>query len=403
MDPSSQKIESLGMKTTKDINPLPYPAYWSSVFCLALAGLFVSLYLFYSHYRVYTDIAYQSFCAVSKSINCDTVSQSPYSIFIHLPVPLWGVFGFLMLLFLVAAAWRHADENGRCWALIFWVALLFAIVSVGLAAVSTFFIHSYCVMCIGVYLITLFTLWFAWIIRRRFSAEGLCVDTGKDVRHLWDRRRTLMPAAALMLLGFLAAIVLVPPYWQMEPPVLSQGISSGLTADGHPWLGAETPQLEVSVFSDYQCFQCRKVYMYLRQLIARYPNRLRLIHRHYPMDIDYNPLLKQQLYKGSGKMALLAIYAAGQNKFWQVNDLLYQIAGSGKDIDLNWIGSRTGLDPADLYRALFDRQIRRQLNLDIDQGLKYEIDGTPGFVIDGNVYTGTIPAEILNRLLKPHK
>ena len=77
------------VKTNK--KPLPFLVYYSGVFVLVLAGAIDSLYLLHSHYRNYVDIDYRSFCAISKAINCDTVSQSPYAIFLDLPVAFWGV------------------------------------------------------------------------------------------------------------------------------------------------------------------------------------------------------------------------------------------------------------------------------------------------------------------------
>jgi uncharacterized membrane protein len=83
------------MKKDKRIDPLPFPIYFWTIFFLIIAGLANATYLSISHYRVYTDIGYRSFCAISKAINCDTVSQSPYSIFLGLPVPIWGIIGYL--------------------------------------------------------------------------------------------------------------------------------------------------------------------------------------------------------------------------------------------------------------------------------------------------------------------
>jgi hypothetical protein len=89
------------MKTARVIKPFPFPVYLWTVVFLAVAGLADSLYLAISHYRVYTDINYRSFCAISRAINCDTVSQSRFSIFFDVPVPIWGVIGYtFFLLFL---------------------------------------------------------------------------------------------------------------------------------------------------------------------------------------------------------------------------------------------------------------------------------------------------------------
>ena len=102
----------------KEIVPLPYPAYCCTVLALVLCGLVVSGYLAYSHYLNYTDIGYQSFCAISNAINCDTVSQSAYSVFVGMPVPVWGIVGYTFLFLLVILAWRRKASEARLWALI---------------------------------------------------------------------------------------------------------------------------------------------------------------------------------------------------------------------------------------------------------------------------------------------
>jgi hypothetical protein len=61
-------------KQKEQIQPLAYFWYVIPVAIIALIGLFDSLYLSISHYRNYVDIGYQSFCAISKAINCDTVA-----------------------------------------------------------------------------------------------------------------------------------------------------------------------------------------------------------------------------------------------------------------------------------------------------------------------------------------
>jgi len=94
------------IKSDRPIEPLPFYVYTGIVATLILAGLFTSIYLSISHYRVYTDMSYKSFCALSKAINCDTVSQSPYSILLNIPLPIWGVMGYLFLMGLLVFSFK---------------------------------------------------------------------------------------------------------------------------------------------------------------------------------------------------------------------------------------------------------------------------------------------------------
>ena len=386
-------------RTGKDIKALPYPVYFYCVLVLAFCGVLISAYLVRSHYLNYTDIDYQSFCAISSSINCDTVSQSSYSIVLGIPVSIWGIVGFLLLLGIVMLAWRRHAFEARVWAAIFWISLLFSLISLGFAAISTFVIHSYCILCIGIYLVSFFSLWYSWLIRRRFSAFGLMSDTVADLKYMWLRRRLMIPLLSVVLAGIIAVLVFMPSYWEMKPPRLSKDIPAGINDAGHPWLGAKHPVVEIVVFSDYQCFQCKKLHLYLRRLVERYPAKLRVVHRHFPMDHEVNPIVKEPVHRGSGKMALMAIYAAGKDRFWPMNDALYQIAGHRDAIDLKWLSLKTGLDAVDLYRSLGNPQVQRRLAIDISDGIRLGITGTPSFLVDGKVYSSVIPADIIDRIL----
>ena len=160
------------MNTKAPIKPLPYAIYFWTVTALAVAGLLNSAYLAVSHFRVYTDIGYKSFCAISRSINCDTVSQSAYSVFFSVPVPVWGIIGYIFFLLFLPIAWKFRDEKKPIWTLLFFISMGFSAYSVVLALISTFLIHSYCIMCILSYAISFMLLFFTYLIRKRYGLQG---------------------------------------------------------------------------------------------------------------------------------------------------------------------------------------------------------------------------------------
>jgi protein-disulfide isomerase/uncharacterized membrane protein len=387
------------VRTKRPIKPLAFQAYFIPVLLLAVTGLIVSLYLAHSHYKNYTDLQYQSFCAISNAINCDTVSQSPYSIFI-IPVPIWSLIGYALILWLLPFAWQQKGRDGRMWSLLMLIALAYTAVSIALAAVSAYMIGSYCILCILIYFVNLFLLWYAWLIRRRFDSSGFVDGIRNDWLFLRQYRRKFLSGFTVFSVAVILVIVLLPPYWRLAPEPLSPGMAYGLTTDGHPWFGAEDPEIEIEMYSDYQCFQCKKMHVYLRKLITAKQQKIRIIHRHYPMDDEVNEIVKEPFHIGSGKMALLAIYAASQGKFWEMNDLLFEIGARHKQIDLNRVAEKTGIRASNLVRALKAPVIRKRLKGDVWQGMKLRILGTPSFVINGNVYEGNIPADVLQTYLK---
>jgi protein-disulfide isomerase/uncharacterized membrane protein len=385
---------------SKDIRPLPFGVYFGPVIIILLIGLIVSIYLSISHYRVYTHIGYKSFCAISRAINCDTVSQSSYSIFLNLPVPVWGVIGYGFLLPCLLLAGTKGARKIRMWAIAFWISLGFTGYSVVLALISTFLIESYCVMCIVLHAVNLILLFYSWLIRKRFSTAGLVKDTKEDILFLWKNKTRNLAALSLFILVVFAIWIFYPDYWQFQAPPLLDRIPSGMTASGHPWIGATSPTLEIMEFADYQCFQCKKMHFFLRQLVANHTDKLRLIHRHYPMDHRVNPIVKEPFHEGSGALALIAVAAARMDHFWPVNDYLFEIAGKTEVIEISELAQKVGLDADGLHRMMDDRNTQTELRRDIWKGNKLKITGTPAYVINGRVYLGHIPPEIIKKGLK---
>ncbi len=387
------------MKKNKQIIPFPFPVYFWTVAFLAFSGLADSLYLSISHYRVYTDIAYESFCAISRSINCDTVSQSPYSISIGLPVPVWGIIGYAFFMLLLPFAWSKEAQKQRLWRILFCIALAFSIYSIILAYISTFYIHSYCMMCIVSFGINFLLLYYTWMVRRRFDKSGIIKGVILDIGFLREKKKKTIPIFLSTLCVIIFLLISFPSYWKYSPPVLSKSVLSGITDFGHPWIGAENPEIEITEFSDYQCFQCKKMHFFLRKLIDKNPDKIRLIHRHFPMDHKYNPIVKEKFHVGSGTMAVFAEYAQTRGKFWKMNDELFAIAGSSNVINIKELAEKVGLDYRALSQSPKNRVIRYKVKHDIAIGMNLGIKGTPGYVIGGTVYFGHIPSEILSRVL----
>jgi protein-disulfide isomerase len=142
------------------------------------------------------------------------------------------------------------------------------------------------------------------------------------------------------------------------------------------------------------------MHFFLRKLIAGYPEKIRLVHKHFPMDKKFNPMLKEDLHPGSGILSSIAVYAARENKFWELNDYLYHYNMGGNAIYLRKIAQESGLDLDRLKTGIHDIETRQKLQEDIISGLKENIGGTPSYIINDKVYTGLIPSDVLNAVIK---
>lgn len=381
--------------------PLPYSVYFVQIGAYALFGLLISLYLAYTHYKNFTDITFSSFCAISQAINCDTVAQSPWSIFWGMPIAIWGVFYYTLFLLFCTPLKNRGEHHIPGWSLVMLVALSASFGSVALAAVSYFRIHSWCILCVGIYAINLLLGFSAWIIYRRFCSIGFWRAVPLGCKQL-IRSIPVKLGVPLLIVLLIALRVALPPYWNLKPERIESKVSSGLTDEGFPWIGADKPRITIEEFTDYQCFQCRKVHFYLRDLINRYPDKIRLIHRQYPLDNEFNRILvPNPFHVGSGRLALIAIVAADHNVFWAVNDAIYSAVQSKKaTIAIDEFAALMGISPEQLAREMVAKKTLKHLQHDIVQGLQHGITGTPTFVVEGKVYPKILPPKLLEKVIQ---
>lgn len=386
-------------KPVKQIKALPYPFYRLALLILALLGLADSVYLAVQHYQVHTDMTHRSFCAISKSINCDTVSQSVYSIFFGVPFAFWGCIAYIFMLVMVILVKDRSEKSVRIWTFIFLASWVFVAYSIALAIVSTFFVKSYCIMCIGTYIINGLLLYLSWLTVRRFTKIGMINEIWQIFRYLAFFKKPMFPI--LVIFGAIAICMMLffPPYWRSEPPTLSPDIPHGITETGHPWIGAEEPTLTIIEYTDYQCFQCRKLHYFLRQLVNQYPDKLRLVHINFPMDDAINPLVGEPYHVGSAVLAMVTEYALLDDNFWEVNDLIFNMIAEGKtSFSGEDLAEVTGIPLDKINQIVQHPYFINKIYADVIKGIEIGVTGTPSYVIDGVLYEADIPPDILHRL-----
>ncbi len=363
-----------------------YSFYFIPGCVLVLAGFLNALYLSASHYRVYTDIGYSSFCALSKSINCDTVSQSNYSILLGMPVPVWGSIGYLFLILLLLFLFHKNNINKKFWPLFFCIVSLFSIYSLILGFISIFYIHSYCLMCILSYAINFALMFYSYAVIKKFGDCAILKGIVADVSYIKSRSFSFPLLVKIFIMGVIFLWIFLPKYWVIDIKKGMLKLPSGVTEEGSHWIGAQNPEITIIEYTDYLCFQCKKMHFYLRSLVAENPDKIRLVHRYFPLDKEFNFSIKEDLHSGAGKMAMLAIYAGLKERFWEMNDLLFQIDHSKGTIDLNELALKINLKPEELSWALDQTAIRLYLKRDIAFGVKAGVTGTPSYIINDKLY-----------------
>jgi protein-disulfide isomerase len=152
---------------------------------------------------------------------------------------------------------------------------------------------------------------------------------------------------------------------------------------GHPEVGAKDAPVTIVEFSDFQCPFCGRAEPTLRQVRAKYGDKVRLVYMDFPLGIHEHAI----------DAASAGRCAEEQGKFWQFHDAMFADQSKLKPDDLKADAKKLGLDTAK-FNDCFDKgKYKSGIESDMAQGRDLGVDGTPAFFINGRPMTGAQPFE----------
>jgi protein-disulfide isomerase len=189
--------------------------------------------------------------------------------------------------------------------------------------------------------------------------------------------------------------------------VYIQGLMQQALNDGELVILLSPPKVEVSVdptrlrgdakapisiveFSDFSCPFCRKAESTVVELLAKYPGKVNLGYRDFPLN---------QLHPDAQLAAEASHCAAEQGKFWEYHDLLF--ANPGKQ-DRNGLleGARTlKLNGQQFDACLSSGRSKPQIDQDFKMGSSAGVIATPAFFINGVFVSGAQPAATFEKTI----
>lgn len=364
---------------------------------LVAIGLWAAGYLAFLHLKVHTDPAYRSFCAVSAAVNCNSVAESSWAVFLGVPVAVWGLVGYgLMGALALAGLSRRRPHAAWTVGLLYLLTGVSLVGAVVLAVISKAVIESWCLVCMVSWAVSLGLFLVARYELRRSRLPAVTA-VRKDLVALAGSTAlsAVFVGGTLALVGGL--VILYPRYWETPVRQGPGGLATGVTEDGSPWIGSADPTVTLTSFSDYECPHCAKENFGFREVLEQHP-KLRLVFRHYPLDSSCNPVISGPFHLQACRLALATTCAAEQGKFWELSDAVFRTTGKG-DADLPALVREAGVDPERLKACMESERAKRKLAADVHDGMRFDIRGTPAFVHDGRMYEGGIPPHVLQRIL----
>jgi len=157
-----------------------------------------------------------------------------------------------------------------------------------------------------------------------------------------------------------------------------------------PSRGAGDAPVSIVEFEDFQCPFCKKAYETLERLLVRYKDKVRIVHRDFPL---------QPLHPAAWMTHEAGRCAEEQGKFWEFRDLLYKNAPSADRERLNRYVSQLGMNPSNFENCMESRKFRAVVQQDEDEGKRLGVEGTPTFFINGRPLSGAQPESEFVRMI----
>lgn len=378
----------------------------SPVLLLALVGLGISIVAQVVHGRLTADVDYASFCNVSATVNCDVVMSSRYASLVGVPVSAWAILYYLLMIALAGAlaVVDSARTRQRLAAAIVVMASWGLLFSVYMAAIAFGVLHTVCVMCSGLYLVSVGLFAGAWRLRSQLQMTGRRQAAQRAGQDRWVLIGSVAATALLVAIGsweaFGRSVHSSAPAdiardrpdfyrWYLAQPVVQVPLDGG-----HARGNADAP-VTIVEFSDFECGHCAHFHRSIDDALHRFGQGIRVVFHHFPLNSECNPRLTTPLHRDACLAAVASECAAEQGKFWQYHDLLFNNQEHLQRQSLIAYATQLGL-AGDRFAACLDSpEPRARVQHDITQAADLGVDSTPTVFINGRLVKGALEPDLL--------
>lgn len=142
--------------------------------------------------------------------------------------------------------------------------------------------------------------------------------------------------------------------------------------------GAKNAKVTVIEYADTECPFCKRFHPTMQQLIKEYPNDVRWVYRHFPLDALHPKARKES------EATECANELGGSDKFWAYVDRLYEVTPSNDGLDpaeLPKIAEFVGLNGAQFERCLTSGKYAQHVADDLADAESAGGTGTPYSVV----------------------
>lgn len=147
-------------------------------------------------------------------------------------------------------------------------------------------------------------------------------------------------------------------------------------------------------FSDFECPYCATAATDIKELIKKYPDRVRYVYRHFPLT---------EIHSNAFRAAIAAECAGEQSKFWDMHDLLFIHQEELDPYSLTSYAGDLELDIDQFRKCVDSGRMKAVVKQDVADGNKYGVDGTPTLFVNKKMVmsVGELEGAVVEALATP--
>jgi protein-disulfide isomerase len=153
-----------------------------------------------------------------------------------------------------------------------------------------------------------------------------------------------------------------------------------------PVRGSATALVTVVEFGDFQCPFCKRAEETLKQVQAKYGDKVRLVWKDEPLPFHVHA-------EAAAELARYVRAQKGDAAFWDAHDRLFATAPAFEDSDFERVATAMGVDAKKALAAMHAKKYGTDVGEDADLADDLQASGTPHFFINGKRLVGAQPLE----------
>ena len=164
-----------------------------------------------------------------------------------------------------------------------------------------------------------------------------------------------------------------------------------LVGDDHSWVGGN-PEGDITIveFLDYRCGFCRRAFPEVEELVSTDGN-IRIIVKELPVLGPQSEL--------ASRFAIATLQTEGADAYKAIHDALMTFRGQISEQSLARLSDQNGFDTAAIRTAMESPEVEEVINENRTLAQALRVNGTPTFVIGGQMLRGFLPLEGMSQIV----